>query len=87
MNLLREANRKANIFLGLDYLNIGMVGSNFAAIIVFTLLYIIHMAFLVSTVLLIINTYSITKFIGAVLVWVVVTYVYRITTNKLVLKK
>jgi len=45
------------------------------------------MAFLVSKVLLIINTYSITKFIGAVLLWVVVTYVYRITTNKLVLKK
>lgn len=82
MQLLAYANKKANEFLGLDYLTIGLKTNSNSAFVCFTLLYVLHIIFVVFALFLIINMFSIFKIIGAILLWIVITYVFKKIANK-----
>lgn len=86
MKILADANEKANAFLGLDYLTVAMANNNFKAFTTFSLLYIVHMIFVISIILSIINMYGINQMIGGLLLWLVITYVFRKVANKVIIK-
>lgn len=86
MKILVNANKKANVFLGLDYLTFAIANQNFKAFITFALLYIVHIIFVISITLSIINMYGVIQIIGGFLLWIVITYVFRKVASKVIYK-
>lgn len=86
MSIITEANYKANIFLGLDYVTFAMTRNDFKGFIVFVLLYIVHMIFVGTIVLSIVNMIGIIQIISGVLLWFIITFIYWKLANKLIYK-
>lgn len=84
MKILANANKKANVFLGLDYLTFAIANKSFKAFITFALLYIVHIIFVISITLSIINMYGVIQIIGGLLLWIVITYVFRKVASKVI---
>lgn len=84
MGILTEANKKANKFLGLDYITLGMMKNDFMPFIAFFLLYFVHMIFICSIVFSIVKMNSIIQVLVSVLLWFVITFVYRKLANKII---
>ncbi|MEB8123142.1 hypothetical protein NGH46_13550 [Staphylococcus xylosus] len=84
MKILANANKKANVFLGLDYLTFAIANKSFKAFITFALLYIVHIIFVISITLSIINMYEVIQIIGGLLLWIVITYVFRKVASKVI---
>lgn len=79
-----EANYISNKFLGLDYVTFAMIRNNFKGLIAFVLLFIVHMIFVGTIVLSIVNMIGIIQIISGVLLWFVITFIYRKLANKVI---
>lgn len=87
MGILTDANKKANKFLGLDYLTLAMMKNDFMPFIAFFLLYIVHMIFICAIVFSIVNMNSVIQVLGSVLLWFIITFIYRKLANKILQKE
>lgn len=89
MKILANLNKKVNAFLGLDYLTFAMANINFKAFMTFVVLYIVHISFVISITLSIINMYGVIQIIGGLLLlllWIVITYVFRKVASNVIYK-